>query len=122
MVELFDNKSAPICYRMGPFSNIDLRKKSGNYSIVRDVPLIQSNALYVPSGNSLPLKPNMSLEGSTNGPSVEGGNTGPKSMAMFKYNKCMPECCPATYSCSGGCICQTKKQSIFINRRGNNRT
>ena len=35
-------------------------------------------------------------------------------MFMFAKNICSPECCPATYSCSGGCVCTTKKQRQLI--------
>ena len=33
-----------------------------------------------------------------------------KSLFNFSYNKCSPDCCPSTYSCSGGCICLSEKQ------------
>ena len=121
-VELFDSKPAPLNYGMGPLSNINIKLRSGNHFIRKEKPLIQSNNLYVPSGTPLPLEPRISREGKTNGPSVDGKNPNLKSMSMFKYNKCVPECCPSTYSCSGGCVCQTDKQARFINRRGNNRT
>ena len=122
MVELFDSKPAPISYGMGPLSNIKINLKSGNHFIRKEKPLIQTNNLYVPSGTQLPLNEEISRPGKTNGPSVDGSINMPKSMAMFKYNKCVPECCPSTYSCSGGCVCQTDKQAKFINKRGNNRT
>jgi len=122
MVELFESNPASIKYGMGPLSNIRFKLRSGNHTIKPNVPLIRTRALYVPSGTPLPLQPSISDEGSSNGPSVEGDKISPKSMTMFKYNRCLPECCPGTYSCSGGCICQTNKQAKFINRRGNNRT
>ena len=122
MVELFDSKPAPLTYGMGPLSNINIKLRSGNHFIRKDKPLIQSNNIYVPSGTPLPLEPRISSMGSTNGTNVDGTVNTPKSMAMFKYNKCVPECCPSTYSCSGGCVCQSDKQADFINKRGNNRT
>jgi hypothetical protein len=39
----------------------------------------------------------------------------------FANNQCKPECCGATLSCSGGCVCTTPEQRDFINTRGNNR-
>lgn len=122
MVELFSLNPAPLNYGMGPLSNINIKLKSGNHFIRKNKPLIQSDNIYVPSGTPLPVEPASSKTGKTNGPSVDGSRNTPKSMAMFKYNKCVPECCPSTYSCSGGCVCQTDKQAEFINRRGNNRT
>jgi len=47
---------------------------------------------------------------------------GPDSLFMFKNNQCKPECCGASFSCDGGCVCTTPKQRKFINERGGNRT
>lgn len=52
------------------------------------------------------------------GPPVE---VGPDNLFIFKNNQCKPECCGATLSCDGGCVCTTPDQRDFINRRGNNR-
>jgi hypothetical protein len=52
------------------------------------------------------------------GPEVE---IGPDNLFMFKNNQCKPECCPASFSCGGGCVCTTAKQRDFINSRGGNR-
>lgn len=52
------------------------------------------------------------------GPPVE---VGPDNLFIFKNNQCKPECCGATLSCDGGCVCTTPEQRDFINRRGNNR-
>ena len=60
-------------------------------------------------------KPNEPL----NGPEVE---IGPDSLFMFKNNQCKPECCGASFSCDGGCVCTSPKQRDFINTRGGNRT
>jgi len=53
------------------------------------------------------------------GPAFEPG---PDSLFMFKNNQCKPECCGASFSCDGGCVCTTPKQRKFINERGGNRT
>lgn len=52
------------------------------------------------------------------GPPVE---IGPDNLFYFKNNQCKPECCGATLSCDGGCVCTTPDQRNFINTRGGNR-
>jgi hypothetical protein len=52
------------------------------------------------------------------GPPVE---IGPDNLFYFKNNQCKPECCGATLSCDGGCVCSTPDQRNFINTRGGNR-
>lgn len=47
---------------------------------------------------------------------------GPDSLFIFKNNQCKPECCGASFSCDGGCVCTTPKQRDYINQRGGNRT
>ena len=41
------------------------------------------------------------------GPAFEPG---PDSLFMFKNNQCKPECCGASFSCGGGCVCTTPEQ------------
>lgn len=53
-----------------------------------------------------------------NGPAVE---VGPDNLFIFKNNECKPECCGATLSCDGGCVCSSPEQRNFLNSRGNNR-
>jgi hypothetical protein len=43
-------------------------------------------------------------------------------MVMFAKNKFKPECCPAPYSSSTGCVCMTPEQINYLNTRGGNRT
>ena len=47
---------------------------------------------------------------------------GPDNLFMFKDNQCKPECCGASFSCDGGCVCTTQDQKDFLNMRGGNRT
>lgn len=47
---------------------------------------------------------------------------GSDNLFMFKDNQCKPECCGASYSCDGGCVCTSQEQRDFINMRGGNRT
>jgi hypothetical protein len=53
------------------------------------------------------------------GPEFEPG---PDNLFMFKNNQCKPECCGASFSCGGGCVCTTPKQRQYIAGRGGNRT
>ena len=53
-----------------------------------------------------------------NGPEVE---VGPDNLFMFKNNQCKPECCGASFSCDGGCVCTSPQQRNLINTRGGNR-
>uniref|UniRef100_A0A6C0KPS8 Uncharacterized protein n=1 Tax=viral metagenome TaxID=1070528 RepID=A0A6C0KPS8_9ZZZZ len=73
------------------------------------------------TGNSVSnwryTKPNEPLNGYF--PKFEPG---PDNLFMFKDNQCKPECCGASYSCDGGCVCTTPEQRDFINQRGGNRT
>lgn len=39
----------------------------------------------------------------------------------FANNQCKPECCGATLSCSGGCVCTSPQDRTLINTRGGNR-
>ena len=67
------------------------------------------------SGGWRGTSPNVPLRG----PPVE---IGPDNLFLFKNNECKPECCGATLSCDGGCVCTTPEQRNFINTRGGNRT
>jgi hypothetical protein len=54
------------------------------------------------------------------GPEFTG--PGPDNLFMFKNNQCKPECCGASYSCGGGCVCSTPAQRQMVASRGGNRT
>lgn len=43
------------------------------------------------------------------------------TMLPFVNNVCKPECCGASLSCSGGCVCTTPEDRDLINTRGGNR-
>jgi hypothetical protein len=47
---------------------------------------------------------------------------GDDNLFMFKNNQCKPECCGASFSCGGGCVCTTPEQRQYIASRGGNRT
>jgi hypothetical protein len=86
--------------------------------------LINAN-IYSPQGTPLPLKPSkMLLENTDDIPTVEGGKRGPRSLAVFAYNRASPECCAignGGYSTSGGCVCVTPKQDKWFGNVAGNR-
>lgn len=56
-----------------------------------------------------------------NAPNVKGDK---KSLFLFKYNDCKPECCEPSsgkgtgYSCDTGCVCYDKEQNNLVASRG----
>jgi hypothetical protein len=40
-----------------------------------------------------------------------------EALFVFGKNKCSPDCCPSTYTCSGGCVCTTEEQRTQLNGR-----
>jgi len=89
-----------------------------NYKII-------NGNIYTPQGTPLPLKPSkMLLENTDDIPTVEGGKKGPRSLAVFAYNRAKPECCAmgnGGYSTSGGCICVTPQQEKWFGDVAGNR-
>jgi hypothetical protein len=61
---------------------------------------------------------NQQLEGNVGGPVPlpEG------ELFIWRENKSDPNCCPAAYSTSTGCICSSPEQMNYLNERGGNRT
>jgi hypothetical protein len=58
-------------------------------------------------------------------PSVDGTKDAPRSLSMFSFNECSPDCCPNQYTCGGGgggCVCETEDQRKMRSSRGFNRT
>ena len=47
---------------------------------------------------------------------------GDDNLFMFKNNQCKPECCGASFSCGGGCVCTTPDQRQYLASRGGNQT
>ena len=111
--------TAPIGYKMGQYSGKILRPEGGSYwrHPPSNVPLYQSAPLVLQG--DVPEKTTYTQDiPDVNAVSVDGSPEARKSLFMFKYNQSSPECCPATFSDSSGCVCTTKKQRQFINRRG----
>jgi hypothetical protein len=85
---------------------------------------IDPNRMEVYQGVPIPekYKPTKMDVSDPSNPSVDGSKDGAKSMYMFSYNKCAPECCKdSPYSCDRGCVCLTPNQYEFIGKRGDNK-
>jgi hypothetical protein len=72
-------------------------------------------------------KPRASREAPNINASLEGNIGGPiplpeGELFIWRENKSDPNCCPATYSTSEGCICSSPEQMTYLNERGGNRT
>ena len=84
-------------------------------------PYYHPSRLSVVQGHNAPEKPRPSkFKHGKETPTVDGKRGSPRSMFMFAYNQCHPECCPSTYSCDRGCVCTTPRQRRWLARRGNN--
>jgi hypothetical protein len=122
--DFLSNTSRPavLDYKMGPYSNLELKPGTGKHSWRRDPndkPLYTGDELKVIQGTPLPDKDFSSqLENRPEYPSVDGTCNAPKSMFVFSNNQVSPDCCPSTYTTSAGCICTTEQQRDFINNRG----
>ena len=77
------------------------------------------DGVQLPTGNNVSVwrytSPNEKLLGDEFVP-------GPDNLFMFKNNQCKPECCGASFSCGGGCVCTTPDQRNYLASRGGNRT
>ena len=51
---------------------------------------------------------------------VDGVKGSDEKMFMLANNRSSPECCPATFSTSTGCVCTTKNQRDYLSTRGIN--
>jgi len=84
-------------------------------------PIGSFDGVRLQTGNSVSdwryTSPNEQLQG--NYPKFE---VGADQLFMFKDNQVKPECCGASYSSYGGCVCTTPEQRNYINMRGGNRT
>jgi hypothetical protein len=82
-------------------------------------PMGQFDGVKLSTGNTVSswryTAPNESLTGAEFQP-------GDNELFMFKNNQCKPECCGASFSCGGGCVCTTPQQRQYIAARGGNRT
>jgi hypothetical protein len=101
------------------------REGFSNYTVENASP-IGKNYVAIGTYDNVLKKPENGLS-NWRGPAPNEPLLGPEpdldnnELFMFANNQCKPECCGASFSCSGGCVCTTAKQRDFINTRGNNR-
>jgi hypothetical protein len=99
------------------FSSVSLDSAGGASTLYK--PMGQFDGVKLTTGNSVSAwrytAPNEPLTGAEFVP-------GNDSLFMFKNNQCKPECCGASFSCGGGCVCTTPQQRQYIAGRGGNRT
>lgn len=84
-----------------------------------DVPLLSQVDITSPVGTDIKLTNDPV---SYSFPTVDGENGSPQKMFMLAHNQVSFKCCPSTFSTDRGCVCLTKKQREYINRRGGNKT
>jgi len=100
------------------------------FLLIGSYKLKESFSLYEPTDFALYQGHSLPVQSATTGyhpmyedklPSVDGTPGGKRSMYMFTYNECKPECCKSSsYSCSHGCVCLTKEQEHMVSSRGGN--
>jgi len=99
------------------FSSMSLDSAAGASTSYK--PMGQFDGVKLSTGNSVSAwrytAPNEPLTGAEFVP-------GDDALFMFKNNQCKPECCGASFSCGGGCVCTTPQQRQYIAGRGGNRT
>jgi hypothetical protein len=99
------------------FSSMSLDSAAGASTSYK--PMGQFDGVKLTTGNSVSgwryTAPNEPLTGAEFVP-------GDDALFMFKNNQCKPECCGASFSCGGGCVCTTPHQRQYIAARGGNRT
>ena len=120
-------------HKIGPYDGLKLENKKGVYKLEEkyqdedckwrkkpcNVGLYSNVGGVTPTGLEIEYKPDPSHTPTL--PSVTGNKKDPNAMFMFAFNQSHPDCCPSTYSTSTGCVCTTKEQRDFINKRGGNR-
>ncbi len=119
--ESFTNPNIPEYTNFNKVSSYSDLELQPNTSATCNLPLLNSNKVYTPQGTPLPLHHETRITNliESNGPSVDGTNNSPQNMFMLAYNRVSPDCCPSTFSTSGGCVCMTDNQRKFINSGGN---
>lgn len=130
---------APLDYKMGNYSNIDLSKSKANkfrwnyedlkltetdtldptcpYGKVPNT-LISDVTIFSPVGDGIKLTEDLNAG---TFPSVDGKRGSPRSMFMLAHNQVSADCCPSTFSSDKGCVCLTGAQRNLLQARGGNR-
>ena len=79
-----------------------------------EYPLISDVTIFSPVGDGIRLTEDIDAK---NYPTVDGKEHSPRHLFMLAHNQVRPECCPSIFSDSRGCVCLTKDQINFINKR-----
>ena len=108
--------SLDLKYKIGPYDGLCLTDEEDLNKLISD------NKLMSYLGVQGPIQNIGSDNSYLTGPTVDGDEDSPQRLFMFANNVTSLNCCPSTYSSSTGCVCTTKKQNDFINRRGFNRS
>jgi len=120
-IEKLFRKDVPF-NNMSPYDGLCL--KTGNtdnwLKNPAETPLVPDNQLFSFLASQGPLKPSYTDNSGLSGPPVDGVKGSPEKMFMLANNRSSPECCPATFSTSTGCVCTTKNQRDYISTRGIN--
>jgi hypothetical protein len=111
------NNAAVVNTPVEGFASYNVANAGGAKDVYQ--PIGQFDGVKLSTGNSVSswryTAPNEPLTGAEFVP-------GDDELFMFKNNQCKPECCGASFSCGGGCVCTTPKQRQYIAERGGNRT
>ena len=108
---------------MGPYDGLCLQTGNKEHWMKspNETGLLPNDALFSYLSSQGPLKPVFSDNSALLGPPIDGVEGSPKKMFMFANNRTSPDCCPATFSTSTGCVCTTKNQRDYIADRGTNK-
>ena len=127
-------KPAPVDHRLGRCGGfkyadkVDVDTETGNYDglvlksgkLPHQVLPADKVAIHSPVGDAYALNPDDAYTAGYT--TVDGKKDSPKQAFMMAYNRSSPDCCPATFSSSLGCVCLSQDQSDFINRRGHQKS
>ena len=107
------------CSKIGFREGMQRMGSSLGYKMGRNVPGLNVgwDMKAQQAGSSLPYRKQQhdTYQG-TNVPLKDG------QLFMFAGNEFKPSCCGSTFSNSTGCMCSTKQQVDYVNKRGGNRT
>ena len=113
-----DTFKADIDYKMGAYTGLDVNTDKMPYDGLMEKDLIKPENVIYHSPVGEPHILDMDKAINCHLPSVSGKKSGPNAMAMLAYNRSSPECCPATFSNSMGCVCMSPDQEAYLRRGG----
>ena len=102
---------------MGRYDGLCLEtmEKKSNYSLADD------KDITISMGSQIPINIEKTENEYLQGPSIDGVGGNIKRLSFFSNNKSSVSCCEdSPFFTSTGCVCLTKGQEDFINKRGDN--